>query len=324
MTNEYFENIYKTNYQNEYKRLDSMFDKLYQEARDKKYATELCLGIFSIQILFIKGSIFNKKIFNLLEHNYKLGGDWLSFLNGIPDLKTSYYKEEEFYFEKHPKKREIKIETKKLLGIIPYGIKGINIEEKSHNPYFISSSILDMTNNNEIVAQIAEFKANLDYTDFLVAKYKFLGGVITNETEKSISLSGSDKLIKLKKALENYEMDTFINVLISIFAGISYDIKAKEGYFHAFIQVILDLIGISVISEIETNIGRIDCVAMTSKFIYLFEFKLSDSKIALEQIIKKKYFQKYLADDRQIILVGIAFDSDEKNIKNCLHEIYNK
>jgi ActR/RegA family two-component response regulator len=127
-------------------------------------------------------------------------------------------------------------------------------------------------------------------------------------------------IIKLRKALETYDVDTFILVLKSLFAGLSYNMKVQESYFHSFIQLLLSAAGVKVNSEEETNKGRIDIVAETAKYIYLMEFKLSDASIAIAQIRAQKYFQKYLTNSKQVVLVGIAFDSKEKNIKNYVVE----
>lgn len=130
------------------------------------------------------------------------------------------------------------------------------------------------------------------------------------------------KLLRIKNALESYDVDSFISILQSIFAGLSYNIKTNESYYHAFIHIILDIIGVKIDSEVETNLGRIDAVVETEKYLYLMEFKLSDASIAIKQIKENKYFQKYLDIDKQVILLGIAFDKTEKNIKNHISEIY--
>jgi Holliday junction resolvase-like predicted endonuclease len=46
-------------------------------------------------------------------------------------------------------------------------------------------------------------------------------------------------------------------------------------------------------AEARTSIGRIDAVAQTEKYVYIFEFKLNRSADeALKQIHDKEYYQK--------------------------------
>lgn len=74
-----------------------------------------------------------------------------------------------------------------------------------------------------------------------------------------------DARVRIKTALEAGDMPGFVNVLKSIFARLSYNIKTTEGYYHGFIQLVLYMAGVSVTSEFETNIGRIDVVAETGR-----------------------------------------------------------
>ena len=55
--------------------------------------------------------------------------------------------------------------------------------------------------------------------------------------------------------------------------------------------------------------------------IYVFEFKLQGTaEQALAQIRDKRYFEKYLDDGREIVLVGAAFDPETRNIERWLPE----
>ena len=54
--------------------------------------------------------------------------------------------------------------------------------------------------------------------------------------------------------------------------------------------------------------GRIDAVIDTEDVVYIFEFKLYDSKEdALQQIKDMHYAQRYEGGDRVIHLVGVEF-----------------
>jgi len=55
--------------------------------------------------------------------------------------------------------------------------------------------------------------------------------------------------------------------------------------------------------------------------IYIFEFKVDGNGDALEQIKKNRYAAKYLNYNKDIYLIGIEFDTKEKNISNFEWEL---
>ena len=61
--------------------------------------------------------------------------------------------------------------------------------------------------------------------------------------------------------------------------------------------------------------GRADAVVKTNDYIYVFEFKL-DGNVdeALKQIDEKGYLLPYNVDQRQVVKIGVSFDSTERNI----------
>jgi hypothetical protein len=117
-------------------------------------------------------------------------------------------------------------------------------------------------------------------------------------------------------ALQNNDLEVFIETLKSFYATIPYTIQLEqEKYYQTIFYLILTLLGIKIDVEVVTNIGRIDAVIKTDKVIYLLEFKLnSDASKAIEQIKTKKYFEQYQLDPRPLTLLGISFNTQEKNI----------
>ena len=70
-----------------------------------------------------------------------------------------------------------------------------------------------------------------------------------------------------------------------------------------------------------TNRGRIDQVLDTGERIYIFEYKLDGTvEEALAQIREKGYAEKYLLRNKPITLVGVAFSTADKNIKEWREE----
>ena len=53
----------------------------------------------------------------------------------------------------------------------------------------------------------------------------------------------------------------------------------------------------------------------------MIEFKVDQPGRALEQIRARGYHEKYLGRGREVYLVGISFDSEEKNILEFAWEV---
>jgi Holliday junction resolvase-like predicted endonuclease len=86
-----------------------------------------------------------------------------------------------------------------------------------------------------------------------------------------------------------------------------------EGFYASVIYVYLQSLGLDIIGEDVTNKGRIDLTIKIDNLIYIIEFKVG-SDDALSQIKSKNYAQKYLNDAKDIYLVGINFDEENRNI----------
>ena len=127
---------------------------------------------------------------------------------------------------------------------------------------------------------------------------------------------------RLKRALVNRDVDSFIQITNGLLANISYLIlKDKEGYLHSNIVLLLKLLGFDIIAEDSSNIGRIDAVIKFSRVIYIIEFKRSGKPSeALDQIKEKKYFEKFETDLKDIIMIGAVFDDKNKRIEKFIVE----
>ena len=103
----------------------------------------------------------------------------------------------------------------------------------------------------------------------------------------------------------------------AIFASIPYAIESKrdEAYFHTLFYLMVCASGINADSEVLTCDGRIDLLIKFSDKIYIIEFKCNQSaKAAIQQINDKNYALKYRQTGKKIILMGINFDSEKRNI----------
>ena len=124
-------------------------------------------------------------------------------------------------------------------------------------------------------------------------------------------------------ALYDNKLDIFFGTLKIFFANIPYDIssRAPEETYQAIFCAILYFIGVGVTPEVRTNEGRIDAVMETPDHVYVMEFKRDKSASeALAQIKEKKYYEKFLASDKKITLVGVNFDSEKRTIAQWVVE----
>jgi len=127
-------------------------------------------------------------------------------------------------------------------------------------------------------------------------------------------------------AILNKDMEQFKKEIYQLFASLPYnsyvnnDIQNYEGYYANVIYSYFAGLGIQFIAEDVTNLGRIDLTIATPDMsqVYIIEFKVVDNKNqngkALEQIKEKRYYEKYREKADELILIGIEFSKEDKNI----------
>ena len=128
--------------------------------------------------------------------------------------------------------------------------------------------------------------------------------------------------INLYNAINENNLEDFIEALKVYYANIDYDLKTKdEKCYQLIFYLVFTNLSFRIKTEVKTNKGRMDAVVLTKDYIYIFEFKVNKSaEIAIGQIKEKEYYQKYLLDDRKLILVGVNFDSETGNVKDWQSE----
>jgi hypothetical protein len=149
----------------------------------------------------------------------------------------------------------------------------------------------------------------------------FLKILFQEYTQKNTDRTG-EILDRMAVTMAEDNIHLLIDQFKSLFASIPYNIfiGEREAYYHTIIYFVLKLIGAEVRPEEERNIGRLDAVLETKNKIYIMEFKLGSGREALDQIKEKKYAEKYRFKGKEIVLAGIGFDSEKRNINDCLLE----
>ncbi|WP_456386723.1 ATP-binding protein [Desulfolithobacter sp.] len=124
----------------------------------------------------------------------------------------------------------------------------------------------------------------------------------------------------LYQALVQADLEAFRQIMRRLFAAIPYQnyanniIQNYEGYYASVIYAYLASIGLQLIAEDTSSKGRVDMTLILPDKAYVIEFKVNQPGHALEQIRQRGYHEKYHGEDRVVYLIGISFDSKEKNI----------
>lgn len=114
--------------------------------------------------------------------------------------------------------------------------------------------------------------------------------------------------------------EQFLKRLCALFADTPYElIKNLENHYQNVLWLLFKLLGFHVQAEYHTSEGRIDLVLQSPKFCYVMEFKLDGTaEEALAQIEDKHYTLPFDTTGRQIIRIGMNFDSNTRNIEKWI------
>ena len=147
-------------------------------------------------------------------------------------------------------------------------------------------------------------------------KEAFFNSLLQEFTEID-PLEVSRTATNLRKNLESYDIQSFVKTINNHFAKMPYHLftHAKEGFYQAVFFTFLEKSGIKTHAETPTNMGRIDLSFELGNTIYIFELKVDQTaEIAFDQAETKKYKEKYCDNGKEILVVGINFTSQSRNI----------
>ena len=126
------------------------------------------------------------------------------------------------------------------------------------------------------------------------------------------------EIFQLKQCIKAGDVDAFLTRIKAVFAGVSFENeKFIELTYRNMLYLLFHLVGFNAHIEHHTSNGRVDVTLETDRFVYVFEFKMNqNADKALDQILEKHYADMYLADKRQVFIVGVNFDDHQKNISD--------
>ena len=205
---------------------------------------------------------------------------------------------------------------------------------KTHSNLVVDEKLLDSFDIENLDLEVILYQSGyltidemiIDEDDDILYKLKIpnkevkqsLNQFIITEFYKDKTLRRKD----ISKALRVADLQSFKETLVSLLESIpnnnftKNEIQNYEGFYASVVYTYLQSLGIRIIGEDVTNKGRIDLTCFIADKIYIIEFKVDAKKEgeALQQIKDKNYVKKYLTQSNEIYLVGIEFDSSEKNI----------
>ena len=129
----------------------------------------------------------------------------------------------------------------------------------------------------------------------------------------------------IREDLQKFDLKAFFEKMNLHFAKMPYHIfqHAKEGFYQAVFFTFLETSGIKTMSEIATNIGRIDLMTELPKAICVFELKLDKTpEIALAQAETQRYRERFAQNDKDTLVIGVNFSSRSRNIDAWKASLY--
>jgi hypothetical protein len=232
------------------------------------------------------------------------------FETGTPTFLIKHWKESDHKFNRSMHKLVNESEFNK------YDIEQINITAVMFQTGYLTIKAIDHEENKYI----------LDFPNKEV-RDSFLNFAVEHYAESSADEMGYT-VDTLLESLANNNMEDFFTTLRSLFSSIAVKqlekVKNYEGFYHSIIYIVLRILGVRISCEIQSNFGSTDAVITTDDHIYVLEFKMGKAQTAIEQIKKQQYHYPYLADKRQVILVGFGFEKAVRNLVDYAVEVISE
>ncbi|MEA3513452.1 MAG: ATP-binding protein [Campylobacterota bacterium] len=257
---------------------------------------------------FLKDDIYNPfDTLLFIKNKFLYKNYW--FETGSPTFLIKLIKDNNYFI---PNLSNLTVDERLLDS---FDIENLDLEVILYQSGYLT--IDEMIEEDMGFASQIKYKLKIPNIEVKISLYNYILDTLLKENSQIKQKSQ----MSIYKALANNDLDALKEALLSLFASIPYNnytrnnIAHFEGYYATVIYTYLASLGIKIIGEDVTNHGRIDLTLFIEDKIYIVEFKMKDNKTdPLAQIKEKNYAQKYISDKKDIYLVGIEFDEDEKNL----------
>lgn len=136
--------------------------------------------------------------------------------------------------------------------------------------------------------------------------------------------------LKFWRALKKHDTDLALREMQAYLAGIPYvegfkkkleNAATAEGFYEYTFYLIFSMLNVYTRTQVKCSQGRTDMVVFMSDTIYVFEMKVNGTaQEAISQINSRGYAVPYQTDGRQVVKVGVSFDTDLRTIGEWLIE----
>ena len=130
-------------------------------------------------------------------------------------------------------------------------------------------------------------------------------------------------VFEVADALEQEDLTKVREIFNILLYSLPYQLHQEtEKFYHAIIHLFFKYMDLDVHSEVSTARGRADTIVIFDDKIYCFEFKLNRSaQEALEQLKNRGYADKYRDTGKKIILIGVNFSSEKREVDEFAVEV---
>lgn len=137
--------------------------------------------------------------------------------------------------------------------------------------------------------------------------------------------------LKFWRALKKADVDLAMREMQVYMASIPYvegfkkklaEAATAEGFYEYTMYLIFSMLNVYVRTQVKCAGGRVDMVVWMPDAIYVFELKINGTaQDALKQIDNNSYAIPYQTDGRQVVKVGVKFDSEKRVPEDWVVEI---
>ena len=121
---------------------------------------------------------------------------------------------------------------------------------------------------------------------------------------------------KCIKDINEGRPEDFMQGMRSLFADTHSEAERnKEIHFQNMMAIAAKMMGLIVRTEIHSAKGRCDMQVLTSRYVYVFEFKIDGTaEEAIAQIREKGYAVPFESDPRTVFLIGANFSTETRTL----------
>jgi hypothetical protein len=214
---------------------------------------------------------------------------------------------------------EHKIATPKIGSLLSSSdmLSSFDIENMNAQALLFQTGYLTITDSKRLGGQTYYTLGYPNQEVLQSLNESLLSVLVNNENERS------QNTVSLIERLMVNDFDGLKQLFHSFYASIPHqwytnnEIQNYEGYYASVFYSYFASLGLDIIVEDNTSLGRIDMTLKFNEQVYIFEFKvveLAPEGKALQQIKNKNYADKYHALNQAIHLVGVEFSKETRNI----------